>query len=178
MELLPKLSTRKQERFCEEYIIDGNGNQAALRAGYSPKSARSMASQLLTNSNIKAHLKALRENLAIRNNIEIDELIQILAKQVRFDIAELYNEDGTFKDIHEIPLHIRANIEEITTDEIWEGFGADRVVIGTAKKIKTVNKQNAIEKLLRYLGAYEKDNEQKRTQIAIFQIPDNNRPNR
>lgn len=66
--------TLKQEMFCKEYIIDFNGNQAAIRAGYSQKSARSMASQLLTNLNVQHYLKFLvskREEKQERSGAEV-----------------------------------------------------------------------------------------------------------
>ena len=48
---MPKL-TNKQKRFCEEYLIDLNATQAAIRAGYKPKNARSSASENLTKPDI------------------------------------------------------------------------------------------------------------------------------
>lgn len=45
--------TAKQLAFCQEYVVDKNGTQAAIRAGYSDKTANEQASRLLTNVNIK-----------------------------------------------------------------------------------------------------------------------------
>lgn len=55
-----KLSA-KQERFCEEYIIDYNGTKAAIRAGYSENSAAAQASRLLKNENVSARVRELQE---------------------------------------------------------------------------------------------------------------------
>lgn len=52
--------TPKREAFCREYIIDCNGTQAAIRAGYSKKTARSCAADLLTLPNIQSRLATLR----------------------------------------------------------------------------------------------------------------------
>jgi phage terminase small subunit len=52
--------TAKQEMFCKEYLIDLNGAQAAIRAGYSKDSARIEASRLLTNDNIQQYLQELK----------------------------------------------------------------------------------------------------------------------
>lgn len=55
--------TLKEQRFVEEYAIDLNGTQAAIRAGYSPKTARSIASEVLQRLAVKAATrKALRAN--------------------------------------------------------------------------------------------------------------------
>jgi phage terminase small subunit len=50
-----------QARFCEEYIIDLNGKQAAIRAGYSEDSAAEQASRLLTNVNVERKISELKE---------------------------------------------------------------------------------------------------------------------
>ena len=55
--------TPKEQRFVEEYAIDMNGTQAAIRAGYSPKTARSIASEALQRPIVKAATRtALRAN--------------------------------------------------------------------------------------------------------------------
>lgn len=54
----------KQEKFCYEYCIDLNATQAAIRAGYSENTARSIASNLLTKVNIKTRIKEMQDNLA------------------------------------------------------------------------------------------------------------------
>ena len=48
--------TDKQKRFCEEYLIDLNATQAAIRAGYSPKTAEQTASRLLRNVNVQEYI--------------------------------------------------------------------------------------------------------------------------
>jgi len=167
--------TRRQVRFCEEYTIDSNATQAAIRAGYSEKTARFTGSRLLTNNNVQTLVKHLFKQVLERNKATVDELIDILSNQVRFDIAELYEPNGSLKNIHDIPLKIRQSLEEITADELFIGSGEDRRVIGVTKKIKTVKRLDAVKLLMQYFGAFEKDNEQKRAQVVVFQIPDNNR---
>jgi phage terminase small subunit len=51
--------TAKQQRFCEEYLIDLNATQAAVRAGYAEKSARVTACKMLTNANIEKKIAEL-----------------------------------------------------------------------------------------------------------------------
>ncbi len=71
----------RQQRFCEEYIIDWNGKRAAIAAGYSEKTATVQASQLLTKLNIKAYItecKTKIEELAGVSKIRaIKKLAQI-----------------------------------------------------------------------------------------------------
>lgn len=59
-ENMQKKLTGKEEKFCREYVIDLNGTQAAIRAGYSPNSARQIASRLLTKDYIRSRVHAIQ----------------------------------------------------------------------------------------------------------------------
>ena len=76
---MPKL-TDKQKRFCEEYLIDLNATQAAIRAGYKPKNARSSASENLTKPDIQQYLQQLMQQRSQRTGITADDVISELAK--------------------------------------------------------------------------------------------------
>lgn len=52
--------TDKQEMFCREYLVDLNATQAAIRAGYSDKTARSQANRMLTNVDIEKRIQELK----------------------------------------------------------------------------------------------------------------------
>lgn len=73
--------TKKQQRFIDEYIIDFNGAQAAIRAGYSERTARNIASDLLANPHIKEAVeerqKALQKETQITQERILNELAQI-----------------------------------------------------------------------------------------------------
>ena len=71
--------TEKQKRFCEEYLIDLNATQAAIRAGYAEKTARVIAAQNLSKLNIQQYIAGLRDAQAERAGITSD-----------FVVAELY----------------------------------------------------------------------------------------
>ncbi|WP_249871627.1 terminase small subunit [Oceanobacillus saliphilus] len=62
--------TAKQELFCHEYIVDLNATQAAIRAGYSERTARVTASKLLAKANISARVKELKDKRA--EKLELD----------------------------------------------------------------------------------------------------------
>lgn len=62
--------TPKQERFCQEYVKDLNGTQAAIRAGYSDHTANEQAARLLANVSVKAKISALQSDLATEMNID------------------------------------------------------------------------------------------------------------
>ena len=72
----------KQQRFCEEYLIDRNGAQADIRAGYSPNpaSAKTTASRLLTYANVKAILRAKEAATSINLNLSFERILLSLAE--------------------------------------------------------------------------------------------------
>lgn len=65
----------KQKRFCDEYIVDYNATQAAIRAGYSGKTARNIASNLLTKVHIQKYIAELTSEKKKENKSWIDQLI-------------------------------------------------------------------------------------------------------
>lgn len=74
------LENKRHERFCQEYVVDYNGTQAAIRAGYKEKSARVQASALLTNPNILARVRELQheqvERLAVTQDYVVLQLLE------------------------------------------------------------------------------------------------------
>ena len=78
---MAELKNKKHEKFCNEYIKDMNATQAAIRAGYSEKTARSQGSTLLTNPNIKSRVAELREAY-FNENI-------MTAQQVEYELTKI-----------------------------------------------------------------------------------------
>ena len=80
--------TPRQKRFCVEYLKDLNGSQAAIRAGYSERSAGYMASTLLAKEEIQAKIKAMRRELFKKDIMEAEEVEYLLSKAARGDMDE------------------------------------------------------------------------------------------
>ena len=70
----------KQKMFCKEYLVDFNGTQAAIRAGYSKKTANEQASRLLTKVNVQKYLQQLIEKRNKRTNITQDDVVADIIK--------------------------------------------------------------------------------------------------
>lgn len=157
--------TIKQENFCQAYIRLGD-KSASYREAYNtsnmkPESINRLAFALFENVNITSRIEELRNSISDRNEIEIDELVKCLAGMVRFDVGELYDENGCLKNIHEMSLTARQMITQLDTLEQYDKKGES---LGTTKKIRTIPKLDAIEKLMKHLGGYEKDNSQKKSE--------------
>lgn len=78
---MAELKNKKHEKFCNEYIKDMNATQAAIRAGYSEKTAGAQASKLLKIVNIKTRVSELRDAY-------LDENI-MTAKQVEYELTRI-----------------------------------------------------------------------------------------
>ncbi len=74
----PGAMTPKQERFCEEFIIDGNATGAARRAGYSAKTAYVQGPRLLENVGVAARISELQAEVSERNKITVDSVVAML----------------------------------------------------------------------------------------------------
>ena len=97
-----KKLTEKQLRFCQEYLIDFNGTQAAIRAGIPKKGAAVQASRLLRNVKVQKKLREFIKQQEIRTGIDADKVIQEAARIALADIGPAFNRNGTLKDIHDV----------------------------------------------------------------------------
>lgn len=75
--------TDKQKRFCDEYLVDCNATQAAIRAGYSKKTANEQAARLLAKVNIKAYIDAQLEKMQQETVASAEEVIKYLTSVLR-----------------------------------------------------------------------------------------------
>lgn len=76
------LANVRHEQFCREYLIDLNGTQAAIRAGYAAKSAKVTAARLLTNANVAARIAELRAARTARTEVDADYVVANLRSVV------------------------------------------------------------------------------------------------
>jgi len=95
--LMTKVLSPKQRRFVMEYLIDLNGTKAAIRAGYSPKTVYSIASENLRKPEVEAAIAQAQHARELRTEISQDRILKELAQICLFDVRTLYNPDGTFK---------------------------------------------------------------------------------
>jgi phage terminase small subunit len=80
--IVAKLSA-KQQRFCDEYLIDLNATQAAIRTGYSPKTAYSQGQRLLKDVEIKAFIDSELERIRSEKIADATEVMEYLTKVLR-----------------------------------------------------------------------------------------------
>ena len=111
------MSSEKHDQFCQEFVKDLNATQAAIRAGYSSRTARQQGSRLLTNANIQSRIAQLQAGTGKRNRIDTDNIIAKLEAVYQGSLqdkrysaanraAELQGKlAGLFTDKSELELH-------------------------------------------------------------------------
>lgn len=82
------LMNARQKKFCDEYLIDCNATQAAIRAGYSPKTAKSIGNENLTKPDLKAYIDEQLELLHSKRTADAQEVLEYLTSVMRGEHTE------------------------------------------------------------------------------------------
>ena len=137
--------TKKQKRFVEEYLIDLNATQAAIRAGYSPHTAKDIGCENLAKPNISAAISLAMAERSKRTGINQDRVLQELARIGFAKITDVVNPD-TAKirpDASEDDLACIQSIK-IKPNEF-----------GTEREVKLYDKKSALVDLGKHLGLFK-----------------------
>lgn len=89
---------KRQIDFVQEYMKTNNINQSAIKAGYSPKTARSQGSRLLSNVNIRAYIDAINERLESDKIADIEEVMQYLTSVMRGEKKDQFDLDASLSE--------------------------------------------------------------------------------
>lgn len=160
---------QRRTRFVKEYLLDPNATQAAIKAGYSEKTAKQAGSRLLKDPQVQAAIES--------TNAEVHEKLDITIERVREEIATLafsnpqdfFRADGTPKPITELTRAQAACLAGMDVCELFSGNGEERSVAGYLKKIKMASKLEALELLGRHLKMFT-DNVD--LNLPLRQLPD------
>ncbi len=142
--------TPKQQRFVEEYLIDLNATQAAIRAGYSEKTANEIGAENLAKPSIaKAIQDALKER-SERVQIDADYVLKRLVEIDQMDVLDIMDEKLNMKPLDEWPPIWRQYVNSIENMEITDSAGWMR-------KIKWPDKVKNLELLGKHIavGAFK-----------------------
>ena len=104
--------TEKQKRFADYYIETGNATEAAIKAGYSQRTARFIGAENLTKPNIKSYIEQRLKELEDERIADATEVLQYLTSVMRGEITEtryiaVYDKDGSFVEEREGPPTVR-----------------------------------------------------------------------
>jgi len=169
---------RKQKAFCDEYLIDLNAKQAAIRAGYSPKTSEWIGPNLLKKSHVSAHIAEMMQQRSTRTQITADNVLRELAKLGFSNMEDfmVVGSDGFPRiDLSSLDRDKSAAISELTVDTYNEAVGEGEFREVKKVKMKVADKKSALELLGRHLGIFERDNKQRRPMVRIVDLSGGNR---
>ena len=148
-----KKLTAKQQKFVDEYLIDLNATQAAIRAGYSVKTAGWIGQQLLVKTHISECIRKRRDALSKKTEVSQERIVLEMKRLALFDVRNFFRDDGT-------PIPIK----ELSDDAAAAIVGLDVVSIGNSEsgigqviKYKLPDKNKSLENLARILGHFDRD---------------------
>lgn len=144
--------TPKQERFVQEYLVDLNATAAAIRAGYSKKTAEVIGYENLRKPQIEAAINQAIQEREKRTEITQDMVLRETAKLAFFDIRKMFDKNGKPLDISELDADTATALVGLDVQDISDSDGN---YIGFAKKYKMADKLKALELLGRHLGTWE-----------------------
>ena len=136
----------RQNLFCIEYIKDLNATQAAIRAGYSEKTARSQGQRLLTNVDVQKATSEAVKNRTERTKIDADWVLTRLAAEANADIADIYSEDGGLKPVHQWPKIWRQGlVSGIDSHQEFDYVDGEKIPAGVVQKIRISDRVKRLE---------------------------------
>lgn len=144
---------KKQRRFAEQYLLDLNATQAAIRAGYSEKTAHSQGPRLLDNVEVADYIKKKMDERSERTKIDADWVLKRLGEEAEADLLDILTEEGSLKPVSEWPLIWRQGlVDGIDIEELYEGRGAERENIGRVYKVKMGHRIKRVELIGRHVN--------------------------
>lgn len=155
----------KQKLFVDEYLIDLNATAAAIRAGYSKKTAAFIGHENLRKPQIQEAIRQEKDKRAERTEIDQDKVLLEIARLAFSDPRKIF--DGNrLKQVSEIDDNTAAAISSIkvSTRNLGEGE------VENVAEIKFWPKTSALEMAGKHIGLFEKDNSQKNPGTFIADI--------
>ncbi|HHW2841177.1 TPA: terminase small subunit [Pseudomonas aeruginosa] len=177
--------TKKQRLFVDEYLLDLNATQAAIRAGYSTRRATEIGYQLLQRPEVAQAIQAAMAQRSQRTEVEADYVIRRLREIDEMDVLDILEDDGSFRSIRDWPKAWRQFLSGIEIAELFEGRGDDRRIAGVLRKVKWPDKLRNLELLSRHVGTESAaldlelkrlDVAKKRVELKLLENPEDEAP--
>lgn len=139
--------TEKQKRFVEEYLIDLNAKQAAIRAGYSVKNADKIGSELLGKTRVQQAVSEAIAERSRRTGVNQDRVVRELARIAFSNFSDIVDPDT-------------ARIREDATEDDLACIQSIKIKpneFGTEREVRLFDKRAALVDLGKHLGMWNKD---------------------
>lgn len=152
--------TPKQKRFVDEYLIDLNATQAAIRAGYSPNTANEQGTRLLVNVSISEEIQ--------KRKIELQNKLEITQEKVLQELASIAFANGAdFAKIEDNDTVKMIPTDELSSEKLPAIAGIKANQYGV--EVKLHDKVKALELLGKYLGTFEGNGAQSQAENNLLE---------
>lgn len=149
--------TPKQAAFVREYLVDLNATQAAIRAGYSARTAAAVGFENLRKPKIALEVEKAQADRAERTQVTADRVLAELAKLAFANLGDYFRLASGHDPVIDLSTATRdqlAALTEITVDDYTDGRGEDARDVRRIR-IKMADKRGALELLGRHLGLWD-----------------------
>lgn len=143
----------RQQAFCTQYVVDFNATQAAIRAGYSERSARQYGHSLLGKPSVQAAITRMMESKASEADFARDEILARLSRIAAFNAADYFEvgADGEISIDEKRLANNPAVVDGVVDVSIKAGKNGHRVVVKAPDKLK------ALKMLGQHYGMFQTD---------------------
>lgn len=143
--------TDKQQRFVEEYLVDLNATQAAVRAGYSAKTANEQGARLLANVSVKNAIRERQEVLKMKTEITQEWVVERYRRIVEgCDKRLFFNDDGSVKPPSQWSAEMGLAVAGFEVQEL-----GDEGLAVSVSKLRFQDAKAALDSLARHLGMFK-----------------------
>nr|WP_319265265.1 terminase small subunit [uncultured Draconibacterium sp.] len=152
--------TPKQEKFCQSVAhkeFDFIWEAYAAHYSASKMSQNSIyveACKLIQNPKISLRIQEIEKEIVSKSQKTLDDILTAMSRRLDINIKAFHNEDGSYKNVHELTDDEAMCINEFNTEEIWAGKGADRAQIGRIVKVKLIDIKSLWDMFMKKFGAY------------------------
>lgn len=143
--------TAKQALFVAEYLIDLNATQAAIRAGYSKRTAEWQGPQLLGKTHVASAVAESMKARSDRTEVTADRVLAEYAKLAFLDPRRFYDDAGQLIPVNLLHADVAAALVGV---DVTDSFDKDSQAVVTTKKVKFVDKKGALDSVARHLGMF------------------------
>lgn len=154
--------TPKRERFVREYLVDLNATQAAIRAGYSPKTAEQQGPRLLGNVEVGRAVEEALKRRAERLEVSADNVLRELLRVATCDVGQAFDAEGRMLPLKDMPEDVRRAISSVEVDEIGLPGGdseGGKTLLGYTKRVRFWDKPKSLELLGKHLKLFTERHE-------------------
>lgn len=126
--------TEKQKRFCDEYLINPNATQAAIRAGYSKKTARSIGEENLEKPHIREYIDKRIKEIADSKIATAAEVLEFFTAVMRGEVKDKNGEDPPLAERIKAAVELAKRI----IDKVEDGQDKDGKLVEILKAVKAI----------------------------------------